>query len=51
MMLSLPIDHQRGNIWHHVANLLNEAAADHSYAQHTETEALLWRALKVEGLL
>jgi hypothetical protein len=51
LMLSLPLAHQRGNIWRHVAILLNEAAADNSYIQHTEAEALLGQALKVEGLL
>jgi hypothetical protein len=51
MMLSLPIDHRRGNMWRYTADLLNEAAADNSYVPHTEAEAQFVRALKDEGLI
>jgi hypothetical protein len=51
MMLSLPIDHRRGNMWRYTADLLNEAAADNSYVPHTEAEAQFMRALNDEGLI
>jgi hypothetical protein len=51
MMLSLPIDHRRGNMWRYTADLLNEAAADNSYVPHTEAEAQFMRSLETEGLI
>jgi hypothetical protein len=51
MMLSLPLVHRGGEMWRYTAGLLNEAAADNSYAPHVESEAQLARALRTEGLL
>jgi hypothetical protein len=51
MMLSLSPVRRRCDVWRHAADLLNEAAADHSYVPHAEAEALFLRALKAEGLL
>jgi hypothetical protein len=51
LMLSLPIAHRRGDMWRNTASLLDEAAADNSYAPHIEAEAQFMRSLKIEGLL
>jgi hypothetical protein len=51
MMLSLPMEHRRGNMWRYTADLLNDAAADNSYVPHTEAEAQFMRSLEAEGLL
>jgi hypothetical protein len=50
MMLSIPIDRRRGEMWRYIAELLNEAARDSTASAHVETEAQLIRALKAEGL-
>jgi hypothetical protein len=51
MMLSLSPVRRRCDVWHYAADLLNEAAADHSYILPAEAEAQFLRALKAEGLL
>jgi hypothetical protein len=51
IMLSLPIDHRRGEMWRYTADLLGEAAADNSYMPNTEAEAQFMRSLEAEGLL
>jgi hypothetical protein len=51
MMLSLSPVRRRCDVWRYAADLLNAAAADHSYVPHVEAEAQFLRALKAEGLL
>src|SRR5260370_19807568 len=51
MMLSIPIDRRRGEMWRYIAELLNEAAADNTASAHVDAEGQLIRALKAEGLL
>jgi hypothetical protein len=49
MMLSLPPIHRRGEMWRYTAELLKEAAADHSHVPHPGAEPQLARALRIEG--
>jgi hypothetical protein len=41
MMLSLPPIHRRGEIWRYAAELLKQAADDHSYVPHPDAETQL----------
>ena len=51
MMLSIPVESRRGQMWRHVAHLLNEAAADNTASPPADAEWQLIRALEFEGLL
>ena len=51
MMLSIPIDHRRGDMWRYTADLLNQAAADNAYVPHVDAEQQLRQALMSEGLI
>jgi hypothetical protein len=44
MLLSLPMIHQRGEMWPYTADLLGEAA-DNSHVPHTKAEAQFMRSL------
>jgi hypothetical protein len=51
MMLSLSPVRRRCDVWRYAADLLNEAAADHSHVPHAEAEAqfLLIRHVASKG--